>query len=179
MNTPNTPSSTNKGSRKVLLALSVLAVLVLAAALGSLMTRPEKAPDVAYTALTGQTHHSSQWRGRVVLVNFWATSCGSCVAEMPDLIATHEKFKQQGFETVAVAMQYDPPAYVAGFVETRKLPFTVAIDHTGSIARAFGDVRVTPTTLLINPKGEVIKRYVGKPDFAQVHTLIASMVKER
>ena len=65
--------------------------------------------------------------GRVTLVNFWATSCTTCVAEMPEIVATYNKFKDKGYDTLAVAMSYDPPAFVARFAETRKLPFGVAM----------------------------------------------------
>jgi peroxiredoxin len=113
-----------------------------------------------------------------VLVNFWATSCTTCVHEMPQIVATHEKFKQRGFDTLAVAMSYDPPAYVANFAETRKLPFGVAIDNTGEIAKRFDNVRGTPTTFVINKRGEIVKRYVGEPDFAALHRLIESLLDQ-
>ena len=138
----------------------------------------EAAPTVQYTLLDGQRLSSAQFKGQVVLVNFWATSCSTCVAEMPQIMATHEKFKAQGFQTLAVAMSYDPPAYVASFAETRKLPFGVAIDNTGDIARSFGQVQLTPTTFLINKRGEIVKRYVGAPDFAALHTLVARLLAE-
>ena len=138
----------------------------------------EPAPTVQYTLLDGQRLSSAQFKGRVVLVNFWATSCSTCVAEMPQIMATHEKFKAQGFQTLAVAMSYDPPAYVASFAETRKLPFGVAIDNTGEIARSFGQVQLTPTTFLINKRGEIVKRYVGAPDFAALQTLVARLLAE-
>ena len=111
-------------------------------------------------------------------MNFWATSCVTCVKEMPDIAATHEKFKARGYETLAVAMSYDPPAYVVNFTETRKLPFRVAIDHDGSIARSFGDIQLTPTSVLINKRGEVVKRYVGEPDFAELHKLLDKLLAE-
>ena len=138
----------------------------------------EAAPTVQYTLLDGQRLSSAQFKGQVVLVNFWATSCSTCVAEMPQIMATHEKFKAQGFQTLAVAMSYDPPAYVASFAETRKLPFGVAIDNTGDIARSFGQVQLTPTTFLINKRGEIVKRYVGAPDFAALHALVARLLAE-
>jgi peroxiredoxin len=136
------------------------------------------APTVQYTLLDGQRLSTAQLKGQVVLVNFWATSCSTCVAEMPQIMATHQKFKAQGFQTLAVAMSYDPPAYVASFAETRKLPFGVAIDNTGDIARSFGQVQLTPTTFLINKRGEIVKRYVGAPDFAALHTLVALLLAE-
>ncbi|MCR5866641.1 MAG: TlpA family protein disulfide reductase [Aquincola tertiaricarbonis] len=138
----------------------------------------EPAPAVSYTLLDGTKGSTEALRGKVVLVNFWATSCVTCVAEMPQIVATHDKYKAQGYETVAVAMKYDPPAYVARFAETRKLPFGVAIDNTGEIAQRFGDVQLTPTTYLINKRGEIVKRYVGAPDFAALHKLVEQLLAE-
>jgi peroxiredoxin len=137
-----------------------------------------QAPDVAYTLLDGRRAHLSSLRGKVVMVNFWATSCTTCVHEMPQMVATHDKYKSRGYETVAVAMSYDPPAYVANFAESRKLPFEVVIDNTGAVAKSFGDVRLTPTSYLINKRGEIVKRYVGEPDFAALHTLVEKLLAE-
>jgi peroxiredoxin len=75
-------------------------------------------------------------------------------------------------------MSYDPPAFVANFAESRKLPFGVAIDNTGEIAKQFGRVQLTPTTLLINKRGEIVKRYVGEPDFAALHGLVEKLLAE-
>jgi peroxiredoxin len=138
----------------------------------------EQAPAVDYVLLNGQKASSKDWNGKVMLVNFWATSCATCVKEMPQIIATHDKFKARGLDTVAVAMSYDPPAFVAKYAETRKLPFGVAIDNTGTVAQAFGSVQMTPTTFLINKRGEIVKRFVGEPDFAALHGLIEQLLAE-
>ncbi|MDT8999799.1 TlpA disulfide reductase family protein [Paucibacter sp. APW11] len=164
---------------RLLAPVAIAAVLAGGAwlAYGSL-AHQEKAPAVSYVLLDGVKHDSSQWAGKVMLVNFWATSCTTCVAEMPQIIATHQKFKGRGFDTVAVAMSYDPPAYVANFAESRKLPFGVAIDNTGEIAKQFGRVQLTPTTVVINKRGEIVKRYVGAPDFAALHQLLDQLLQE-
>ena len=155
----------------------VLLVLAVSAAVLTGCAR-EQAPSVSYVLLDGQKASSQQWAGKVMLVNFWATSCTTCVAEMPRIVATHDKFKARGFDTLAVAMSYDPPAFVARYAETRKLPFGVAIDNTGALANAFGQVQLTPTTLLINKRGEIVKRFVGEPDFVALHGLIESLLAE-
>lgn len=111
-----------------------------------------------------------------MLVNFWATSCTTCVHEMPQIVATHNKFKARGYDTLAVAMSYDTPAYVASFAESRQLPFQVAIDSTGEVAKGFGDVRLTPTSFLIDKQGAIVKRYVGAPDFAALQQLIEELI---
>lgn len=121
---------------------------------------------------------STQLQGKVSLVNFWATSCTTCVAEMPEIVTTYNKYKDRGYETMAVAMSYDPPSYVVNFAQTRQLPFKVAIDNTGSVARAWGEVQLTPTTFLLNKRGEIVKRYVGAPNFAELHQLIEKLLAE-
>lgn len=138
----------------------------------------ERAPASSFVLLDGSKLSTADLQGKVALVNFWATSCTSCVAEMPELIATYDKFKDKGYETVAVAMSYDPPAYVVNFTESRKLPFKVAIDNTGVNAKDWGDVKLTPTTYLVNKRGEIVKRYVGTPDFAELHRLIEKLLAE-
>ena len=128
--------------------------------------------------LDGSKQSTTDFKGKVTLVNFWATSCVTCVAEMPELISTYNKYKPQGYDMVAVAMSYDPPAYVVNFSETRKLPFKVAIDNTGAVAKAWGDVQLTPTTYLVNKRGQIVKQYVGTPDFVALHKLIEKLLAE-
>ena len=136
------------------------------------------APDSTFVLLDGSKKQTSDLRGQVVLVNFWATSCVTCVAEMPEMVRTFEKYKGKGFGTVAVAMQYDPPSYVVNFVNSRKLPFDVAIDNTGAVAKAWGEVQITPTTYLLNKRGDIVKRFVGNPNFAELHVLIDKLLLE-
>jgi peroxiredoxin len=76
-----------------------------------------------------------------------------------------------------VAMKYDPPNYVVNFTQTRQLPCKVALAGPGEAAPAYGDVALTPTTFVIDKDGRIIKRYVGKPEFAALHELLAKALK--
>ena len=156
-----------------LLAAVALAVIAAAVYLG---TGRSTAPPSTFVLLDGSTRTTADLKGKVTLVNFWATSCVSCVAEMPQIMATHEKYQARGYQTLAVAMSYDPPAYVVNFAQSRKLPFGVAIDNTGAVAKAWGDVQLTPTTFIVDKRGEIVKRYVGAPDFAELHQLIEKLL---
>ena len=157
-------------------------LFLIAALLASALTLcgcgQDRAPESSFVLLDGSKISTTQLQGKVMLVNFWATSCTTCVAEMPELTATYNKYKDKGYETLAVAMSYDPPAYVVNFTESRKLPFKVAIDNTGANAKAWGDVKLTPTSYLVNKRGEIVKRYVGTPDFAELHRLIEKLLAE-
>lgn len=153
--------------------IATLAVVVAAGASAWFMWRPvQAAPDVSFTTIEGKTFSMQDLRGKVVLVKFWATSCVTCIKQMPDNIANYNTYAPQGYETVAVAMQYDPPNYVLNYAETRKLPFPVALDTKGELARAFGDIRLTPTAFLIDKKGNILKRYLGEYDKAEFQATV-------
>src|SRR5690606_31128159 len=152
-----------RAMKKPILGLVAVAAIAIAA-LWQFQGSAQAAPDVAFTDLNGHTVTTSDLRGKVVLVKFWATSCTTCIAQMPDAIKNYEALAPKGFDTIAVAMQYDPPNYVLNYAQTRKLPFTVAIDAQGDIAKTFGDVQLTPTAFLIDKEGHIIKRYVGNYD---------------
>jgi peroxiredoxin len=164
--------------RKRLWSLAAAVLIVGSAAAVYLSTGRTPAPQSTFVLLDGSRTTTTELRGKVTLVNFWATSCVSCVAEMPELVATHQKYQARGYETLAVAMSYDPPSFVVNFAQTRGLPFKVALDNTGAVAQAWGDVRVTPTTFLVNKRGHIVKRYVGQPDFDELNQLIEKLLAE-
>jgi peroxiredoxin len=157
-----------------------LAGVLALAALASLpgCSGAQAAPESTFVLLDGSKKTTADLKGKVTLVNFWATSCVTCVAEMPKVISTYNKYQSRGYDTLAVAMSYDPPSYVVNYTQTRQLPFKVAIDNTGAVAKAWGDVQLTPTTYLVNKRGEIVKQYVGEPDFAALHQLIEKLLAE-
>lgn len=164
---PQTVSSRSK--TWVTAAIVVLAI----AAVGYFsLSSAKPAPEVTFTTLSGENITMQSLRGKVVMVNFWATSCTTCIKEMPDMVTTYNKYKEQGLDFIAVAMSYDPPNYVLNYAQTRSLPFKVALDVKGDIAKSFDDVKLTPTTYVIDKNGRIIKRYVGEPDFTEVHQLL-------
>ena len=152
--------------------------LALAGSLALAGCGQDAAPQSTFVLLDGSSQTTQSLQGKVTLVNFWATSCTTCVAEMPEIVATYDKFKGKGYETVAVAMQYDPPQYVLNYAQSRQLPFKVALDNTGAVAKAWGDIKITPTTYLVNKRGEIVKTYVGAPNFSELHQLIEKLLAE-
>jgi peroxiredoxin len=158
-----------KFAKPVLIALAVLALG--GALIYALLDRPS-APASTFTTLEGTQIDIDDLRGKVVLVNFWATSCPGCIKEMPGMIETYEQYKDRGLEIVAVAMRYDPPNYVVNFVQTRKLPFPVALDVDGAHARAFGNVQLTPTSFVIGKDGRILEQTLGELDFVKLKALL-------
>ena len=150
----------------------LLAVLGIAIYIALSFFKKEPAPAVIFKTISGEQITPASLRGKVVLVNFWATSCTSCIEEMPQMVETYNKYKGRGLEFIAVAMSYDPPNYVLNYAQTRQLPFKVALDTDGAAAKSFGDVALTPTTFLIDKDGVILKRYVGIPKFSTLHEML-------
>lgn len=148
--------------------ISAAAAAFIAVAAGVVWFAPwagQAAPDVTMRTLDGERVALSAFEGEPVLIQFWATTCVTCVAEMPHLKALHAKLADKGFTLLAVAMEYDPPKQVARMVEEKALPYEIALDTDGSVARAFGDVRLTPTSVLIDPRGRIVWQRMGELDF--------------
>ena len=135
-------------------------------------------PQVTFVSIKGESIAAADLRGKVTMVNFWATDCAICVKEMPQLVETHKKYQSRGLETIAVAMRHDPPNYVLAYAAKNALPFKVALDPMGEIATAFGDVKLTPTTFIIDKRGNVVSKIVGEPDFRKLHELLEKELAE-
>ena len=160
--------------KHILLGLAVCTLL-----LGCQSDTQQMVPSFKVSEISGQVLSQEDLKGKVSIINFWATSCVTCVKEMPTMIETYKKYKTDQLEFIAVAMSYDPPMYVVNYAKTRGLPFHVAMDSDGSVAKAFGKIQLTPTTLVINKSGKIIKRYVGEPDWNEFHQLLEKSLAEK
>lgn len=155
--------------KHILFAVGILALL---AGLALTFTQKPSAPSISLNTLEGKQIALESLRGKVVLINFWATSCPGCVKEMPQLAETYRKYHDRGLEVIAVAMAYDPPEYVRNYTRQRALPFTVALDSEGSAAQAFNQVKLTPTTFIIGKDGRMLQQTLGELDFVKLHALL-------
>lgn len=155
------------------LLVGVFLGLVAAAAVAAYALWPRNALDeVSFVTLKGERLPLRDLRGKVVLVNFWATTCPACVKEMPELVTTYERYRARGFEVVAVAMAYDPPAFVKEFAEKNGLPFPVALDTQEDLAKAFGGVKAVPTTFVLDREGRLVSRTLGMIAFDKLHAYL-------
>lgn len=150
----------------------VIGILVLLAFLAFQFNKRMFAPDATFITLTGKTINMTDLKGKVVLVNFWATTCTTCVKEMPGLVNTYNAYKGKDFEMIAVAMDYDPPAQVLNFATHKALPFPVMHDGFEKVARAFRHKGITPTTYVYDKSGFRIFYKVGEIDFADLNRLL-------
>jgi len=153
-------------------AIVGLGIVAIAVTLRLGLLQPRAVPAVAMTTIEGEQLRLDALKGSVVLVNFWATTCAVCLREMPRLAGLFEKYRSQGYRMVAVAMPYDPPNRVLDYVKRHPVAFDVALDVDGAVLRAFGDVPGTPTSFLVDKRGNIVRKYLGEPDFADLEQRI-------
>lgn len=163
------------GRNKVGALLGVLIVAVAAAAL-FVPWGGKQAPDVTFHTLAGEERTLGELTGNgPVLMTFWATTCSTCITEMPYWQAFHDELSDHGLTIVGVAMEYDPVDDVRRMVDARALNYVIAPDHDGSIAQAFGDVRYTPTTVLIDDSRQVVWQREGRVNMERLANDLAEL----
>ena len=134
------------------------------------------APAITMKTLSGEVVSLNALHGKPVLVSFWVTSCGLCLAEIEDLISLHTRYHAKGYTTLAVALSHDSLPRLQQMTEQRQLPYHVIYDEKGDYAQAFGGVRMTPTHFLISPDGHIIWRNVGPVELERLEQLIKPLL---
>jgi peroxiredoxin len=124
------------------------------------------APPFTLKSLDGKTLSLSQYRGKFVLVNFWATWCGPCKDEMPSLEILHQKFQKKNFKILAVSQDMFGAQVVRPYAETNHLTFTILLDQNLEAHQKYRVVNL-PTTFLIAPDGKIIGVHQGAEDWAR------------
>jgi len=131
------------------------------------------APDFTLKNLDNQEISLSDYKGKVVFLNFWATWCAPCRQEIPYFIDLIEKYGKDGFVVLGVAL--DPREFekVPGFVDQMGINYPVLLDETG-ISQLYGGIRSIPTTFVIDRDGKAIDRIVGSRPHAEFEKIVNS-----
>jgi len=138
----------------------------------SLIGKP--APDFTSETLDGHSLQLSAYRGKVVLLNFWASWCTPCRAEMPTFSAWQRELGPQGLQIIGVSMD-DDAASAKKFLTQRPVDYPVVMGDA-KLAERFGGVLGLPLTLLIDKQGRVIGRYEGESDLQVVRAKIETLL---
>lgn len=158
------------------------ALLMLASMAGAAELKPvngARAQPLALKTLEGASHDLAKHRGKVVLVNFWATWCEPCRDEMPSIERLKEKFAAQPFEVLAVNVD-EPESRVRAFLEKMPLKFTVVLDP-GKVVTKSWNARILPASYLIDREGNIRYSVVGELDWgdARAIKIIEELLRRR
>ena len=139
-------------------------MILLAVSVG--VTQP-KAPNFILKTAAGQTVELSKLLGKVVVVNFWATWCGPCRAEIPGMQEVYDKYKGKGLEIVGISLDRDGWDVVTPYVKRMKVTYPMVVGNE-ALTQAYGGIDAIPTTFIVGKDGSVVKKHIGymsKEDF--------------
>lgn len=152
-------------------------------------TRPAAAAPASDTAATNSSGHypgftlpdlggkmisTADYRGKVVLINFWATWCGPCRQEIPDFIELYKQYQPQGFEILGVSMDAQGAPVVTPYVQSAGITYPVLIGNA-DVSRLY-EVTALPTTIVLDRKGKMSNRLVGAQNRETVEALVKSLL---
>ncbi|MSP99391.1 MAG: TlpA family protein disulfide reductase [Methylotenera sp.] len=160
--------------KKTLLAIVIIGLLAFFAIQ---LQAKNNLPHVVFTTLSGKKIAAADLKSKVLLVNFWATDCLSCIKEMPELVRIYNAYHAQGLELIAIAMPDDPPAQVLNYVTKKEIPFPVMHDGLSEMVEKFGGVNLTPTLFIYDKQGKLLQRSVGALDFVKLDQLLSAALR--
>jgi peroxiredoxin len=167
-----------KTNRFLVGGIGVSIMLMLALTSVFFSKTPYSAPDVTFKTIHGEQISLADLRGKPVFVNFWASSCGYCLEEMPHLAILYRELSVKGLQIIGVAMPYDKPSHVVHVSKQLNIPYPIAIDPYDKVAKAFGNVQFTPTSFLINAQGMVIEKTTGRSNLTKLRTQIIRLLDQ-
>ena len=149
--------------------MRILSVLLLAVMIAASAVAQNKAPNFKAQAADGSTIELAKLKGKVVVLNYWATWCGPCRMEIPGFNDVYRKYKGKGLEIVGISLDQQGWAVVKPYIEKAKINYPVVVaDET--LASAYGQIEAIPVTIIIDKKGNIVDRQIGamrEDDFEQ------------
>lgn len=156
--------------------LRIICVLLIAAALSAQQANPV-APDFTLTDLQGRKLNLADHKGKVVLLDFWATWCVPCRKEIPRFMEWQKQYGRQGFRVIGISLDDDEKA-VRRFVKRYNPNYPVAMG-TAKLAESYGGVLGLPANLIIDREGGIVTKHVGETDLAALENEIKLQIKQR
>lgn len=132
----------------------------------SVFDQPKGAADFKFPDLSGKTRALSDFKGKVLILDFWATWCGPCEESIPDLSRLHRDFEKKGFSVVGVALDARGKEVVGPFVEKHKVPYPILLGSPAELRE--WPIPGFPTSFLIDREGRVLKRYLGAVPYSEL-----------
>jgi len=159
---------------KMVIKRGFLVALFLGVALCSGSQTADKAPDFSLKTTTGKTVKLSDCLGKVVIVNFWASWCPPCRAEIPDFVTVYKNYQDKGLEIIGIAVS-SSASQIQKMIQDYGITYPVVISD-GKVEAAYGGVTAVPTTFLIDKKGNIVKKHIGALDKKTLEGLIKNLL---
>jgi peroxiredoxin len=160
----------------ITIAISLLTLTLVISLLGSIGTGLKQAPNITVIDLKGNSISLKSLQGSPLLVTFWASNCGTCMKEFPELVSLYNEFSDKGLNMIGIAMPYDMPRAVTEVSQYYSVPYPLVLDSSSEATSAFGGVQNTPTSFLIGPNGKIELHTVGAVEISYIRENILKLL---
>jgi peroxiredoxin len=165
-----------------LVGMSLLTVVPLVPGAESIGKEPagslsKAAPDFALTNLSGQTVRLSEFKGKIVLLDFWATWCAPCQEEISDFVQLQKQYADKGVTVLGIALDDEGVAVVEPFARKLGVNYPLVIGNT-QVAARYGGIQALPTAFLIGRDGKILKTVVGARDKSEWEQIIQTSLRQ-
>lgn len=135
------------------------------------------APLFTLNDIDGKSVSLDDYKGKIVFVNFWATWCPPCRAEIPDFVRLIDKYGDKGFDILGISVD-NPKDYkkIPGFMDQYKMNYTVLLDEIGQVNSMYGGIQSIPTTFVLDREGKALGRIIGARSFDQFEGILKQIL---
>jgi thiol-disulfide isomerase/thioredoxin len=159
-----------------LLAIGLMLLGLSTAAFSQNLKESEKAPDFALRSLRNKSVRVSQYKGKVVLLNFWASWCAPCKAEMPEMVKWQTQYKKQGLEIIGITYPPYKTGTVRQLVKKLKINYPIVLANR-KLAQSYGVGEILPVTIVLDRQGNIVDRILGILDAEEFEQKVKPLLK--
>jgi len=157
---------------------SVLSILLIAITIGfvtSAMAQQQQAVNFSLKSSDGTSYELSKYKGKVVVVNFWATWCGPCRKEIPDFIEAYKKYKSKGLEIIGISLDQDGWTKVTPYVKQSNINYPVVLGDE-KVVQNYGGFNAIPTTFIVDKNGNIVDQHTGTMSLKQLEAKLKPLL---